>query len=194
MQKLQREDLMSLEDYAAVRPEFRARAREHKARRRLDLGEHLSLYFEDRLTMQYQVQEMLRAERIFEAEGIAEELDAYNPLIPDGSNLKATMMIQYPDVAERQQRLSQLVGVERCLWLQVAGCERIRPICDEDLERDSAEKTSSVHFMRFEFEPAMIAGLRGGAALSAGVDHPQLNVTVDPVEESLQQALLADFD
>lgn len=193
MQKLQREDLMSLEDYAAVRPEFRAKAREHKARRRLDLGEHLSLYFEDRLTMQYQVQEMLRAERIFEAEGIAEELDAYNPLVPDGRNLKATMMIQYPDVAERQQRLAELVGVEQCLWLQVVGFDRVSPICDEDLERDSEEKTSSVHFVRFEFEPEMIAALREGAAMKAGVDHPRMTVTADPVGQGLQAALMEDF-
>jgi hypothetical protein len=167
---------------------------QHKGTRRLDLGDHVSLYFEDRLTMQYQVQEMLRAERIFEAEGINEELEAYNPLIPDGANLKATMMIQYPDVAERQRRLAELVGVEQKVWMQVEGFAAVSPICDEDLERDTDEKTSSVHFMRFEFAPEMITALREGAKLSAGVDHAKLQVTQAPVVDSLAAALLADFD
>lgn len=144
--------------------------------------------------MQYQVQEMLRAERIFEPEGIAEELDAYNPLIPDGSNWKATLMIQYADAAERRRALTGLVGIERSIWLRVAGEDAVRAIADEDLNRSTEEKTSSVHFLRFELAPSMVAALRGGAGLGAGVDHPHLHQTVDDVGEALREALLADLD
>ncbi len=194
MRKLSREDLMSLETYAVERDAFRKRVMAHKADRRLDLGEHLSLYFEDRLIMQYQIQEMLRTERIFDPQGIEEELDAYNPLIPDGRNLKATMMILYPDVAERQQRLRELVGIEDRVWLQVEGFDRVAPVCDEDLPREDGEKTSAVHFARFEFSDDMIAALRDGAALSAGVDHPAYSVSVSPVAAQITAALRADFD
>lgn len=194
MQKLTRDELMSLEQYAEQRAEFRARVMAHKQNRRLALGEHISLYFEDRLLMQYQIQEMLRIERIFDAGEIQEELDAYNPLIPDGSNLKATMMIEYEDVEERRQALARMVGVEDCIWLQVAGHERVTPVSDEDLERDTEDKTSAVHFMRFEFTPAMIADLRAGSALSAGVDHDAYQCNLDPLPEPIQAALLADFD
>lgn len=194
MNKLTHENLYSLEEYSRIREEFRAKVMAHKKDRRVAIGDHAALYFEDQFTMQYQVQEMLRAERIFEAEGINEELEAYNPLIPDGANLKATMMIQYPDVAERQRRLAELVGVEQKVWMQVEGFAAVSPICDEDLERDTDEKTSSVHFMRFEFAPEMITALREGAKLSAGVDHAKLQVTQAPVVDSLAAALLADFD
>lgn len=193
MDKLTVEDLYSLEAYARLRPEFRARVMEHKAHRRLVLGPHLSLAFEDRLTMHYQVQEMLRAERIFEPEGIAEELAAYNPLIPDGSNWKATMLIEYPDVDERRLALERLVGVERRVWLEVAGQPRVYGIADEDMERASDTKTSAVHFLRFELSPGAIAALRGGAALAAGVDHPALAVSLAAVPETLRESLIADL-
>ena len=169
MKSLTRHDLLPLEQYAEKRPEFRARVLEHKKHRRVDIGPNFSLYFEDRLTIQYQVQEMLRIERIFEAAGIEEELEAYNPLIPDGSNLKCTAMFEFADVAERRRRLAELRGVENQVWMQVAGFDRIYAIANEDLERSNEEKTSAVHFMRFEFTPAMITALHGGAALKAGV-------------------------
>ncbi|HXH04551.1 MAG TPA: DUF3501 family protein [Candidatus Competibacteraceae bacterium] len=194
MQKLTRADLMSLETYAAQRPAFRARVLAHKKPRQVRLGEHASLLFEDRLTMQYQIQEMLRIERIFEPEGIDGELEAYNPLIPDGRNLKATFLLEYPDIAQRQAALAQLIGIEDRVWLRVAGCEPVWAIADEDMERENEYKTSSVHFLRFEFSPVMIAALREGAALAAGIDHPGYRVSVDPLPEPTRQALLADFD
>jgi hypothetical protein len=167
MRKLTREDLYSLEQYADMRPEFRQKVMEHKKDRRLMLGTNATLYFEDRVTMQYQVQEMLRIERIFEADGINEELDAYNPLIPDGNNWKATFMIEFPDVDERQQMLAQLVGIEDRVYMQVADFDRVYPIADEDLERDTEEKTSAVHFLRFELPAEQVAALQEGAALIA---------------------------
>lgn len=183
MQKLSRENLYSLEKYATIRPEFRARVMEHKDKRRVAIGEHAALYFEDTLTMQYQVQEMLRLERIFEAEGIQEELDVYNPLIPDGSNWKATFMIEYYDVDERKRALSRLVGIEDKVWLQVAGHEKVFAIANEDLDRSTPDKTAAVHFMRFELTPAMISAVKQGAKITAGTDHPQyLKSTVLPVE------------
>jgi len=164
-------DLMSLEQYAQGRAAFRERVMAHKKDRRLAIGPNATWCFEDRLTIQYQVQEMLRIERIFEPEGIADELAAYNPLIPDGSNWKVTLLIEFPDPAERARRLAELRGVEDRCWVQVAGHERVSAIADEDLERENDEKTSSVHFLRFELTPAMIAALHGGAALAAGMDH-----------------------
>ena len=155
MNKLTRGDLLSLETYAEVRPEFRARVMAHKRNRQMPIGPNATLYFEDALTMHYQVQEMLRAERIFEAAGIQEELDAYNPLIPDGSNWKATFMMEYPDEAERREKLAQLLGIEKHIWVQVADFARVTPIADEDLERETADKTSSVHFLRIELTPEM---------------------------------------
>lgn len=190
---LTREDLYSLEDYARLRADFRRRVMEHKRHRRLPLGPNATLYFEDRVTMQYQVQEMLRAERIFEADGIEEELQAYNPLIPDGTNLKATFMLEYTDVDERRRALSRLVGVEDRIWLKVAGFDPVTAIADEDLERATEEKTSSVHFLRFEFTPEMIAALKGGAALSAGCDHPGLDGLVSPVSHEVRDALVGDL-
>jgi len=194
MQKLTAADLLSLERYAREREEFRRRAIAHRRARRLRIGEHCTLSFEDRLTIQYQVQEMLRAERIFEAAGIADELEAYNPLIPDGHNLKATMMIEYPEREERVQRLAQLRGIERRCWLQVAGHAAVAAVADEDLERETEEKTSAVHFVRFEFTPAMIAALRAGAALAAGIDHPAYARRVEDVGDQLRAELLRDFD
>jgi hypothetical protein len=193
MDKLTVEDLMGLERYARERPAFRARVLEHKRDRKLAVGPNVTWSFEDRLTMQYQVQEMLRAERIFEPEGIREELDAYNPLIPDGSNWKATLLIEFPDVDERQRQLAKLIGLEDRCWVQVRGHDRVYAIADEDLERENAEKTSSVHFLRFELTPAMIAALKSGAALGAGVDHDHYRHSIDPVPEPVRAALLHDL-
>jgi hypothetical protein len=193
MQPLSAADLMSLEQYARERPALRARLIEHRKRRSLQIGAHCTWSFEDRLTVQYQVQEMLRAERIFEPSGIAEELEAYNPLVPDGTNLKATVMLEYPDAAERARRLAALRGFGPRCWMQVAGFERVAAIADEDLERDSEEKTSAVHFVRFQFTAPMIAAFKAGSALGAGVDHPEYRHSVEPVPATLRQALLEDF-
>jgi Protein of unknown function (DUF3501) len=194
MDKLTAADLMSLETYARERPAFRARVLEHKRDRKLAVGPNVTWSFEDRLTMQYQVQEMLRAERIFEPEGIREELDAYNPLIPDGGNWKATLLIEFPDVAERQRQLAKLIGLEDRCWVQVRGHGRVFAIADEDLERETAEKTSAVHFLRFELTAAMISSLKGGASLSLGVDHENYRHAVDPVPEAVRAALAADLN
>jgi hypothetical protein len=192
--KLAASDLLSLEQYARERPTLRARMMEHRRLRQLRIGAHCSWSFEDRNTVRYQVQEMLRAERIFEPEGIAEELEAYNPLIPDGQNLKATLLIEYEDPAERLKRLAELRGFERHCWMRVAGFEPIYAVADEDLERENETKTSAVHFLRFEFTAQMLAALRGGRALSAGVDHPLYCHSVDPIPPALREVLLADFD
>src|SRR5687767_9496306 len=167
---IERNSLLTLEAYARQRAQFRAKVMEHKKRRTVHLGGNITLQFEDELTIRYQVQEMLRIERIFEEAGIQGELDAYNPLVPDGRNWKATMLIEYPDADERRRMLAQLKGVERAVWVEVEGCARVRPIADEDLERENDEKTSSVHFLRFELDDAMCAALRRGAALTLGVD------------------------
>ena len=194
MNKLSRDDLFSLEQYAEARPAFREKVLEHKKNRRLDLGTNAALYFEDRLTMQYQVQEMLRIERIFEAEGINEELEAYNPLIPDGTNWKATFMVEFPDIAERKAMLSQLVGIENRVYVHVADCERVYAIADEDLERADEEKTSAVHFLRFELPPEQIAALKSGASLIAGIDHENYHVEVSPVPDNIRTSLVNDLD
>ena len=194
MQKLTRDDLLSLEQYAETRREFRQKVMEHKKDRRLLLGTNAALYFEDRLTMQYQVQEMLRIERIFEADGINEELEAYNPLIPDGSNWKATFMIEFPDIEERKAMLGQLVGIEDRVYMQVADFDRIHPIADEDLERDDEHKTSAVHFLRFEVPAEQVAALKSGAALIAGIDHDNYKVEVAPVPDNIRESLVADLD
>jgi hypothetical protein len=193
MQKLTQTDLMSLEQYAKQRKDFRAKVLEHKKNRQLHLGKHATLYFEDRLTMQYQIQEMLRIEKIFEEEGILDELNAYNPLIPDGNNLKATFMIEYDDVAERKTALANLVGVEDKVWLQVHGFDKVFAIADEDLERETEEKTSSVHFLRFEFTPQMVAAAKGGAALAAGIDHDACPIVLGAIPNNIRDALVADF-
>ncbi|MBF8269381.1 MAG: hypothetical protein HW386_1090 [Gammaproteobacteria bacterium] len=194
MEKISPAELYPLEHYARIKTEYRARIMDHKKDRRLAIGPHLTLYFEDRLTIQYQVQEMLRVERIFEPDGIQEELDTYNPLIPDGRNLKATMMIEYADAQERARQLTQMVGIEHKIWLQVAGHERVAPVADEDLERSEPGKTAAVHFLRFEFSPAMIKALRGGAVFAAGVDHKVYRHIVQSVPENIRTSLVGDFD
>jgi hypothetical protein len=193
MKKLNREDLFSLEKYAEVRPQFRAQVMAHKQNRQVNIGPNATLYFEDRMTMQYQVQEMLRIERIFEAGGINEELEAYNPLIPDGSNWKATFMVEFPDVEERRVALKRLKGVENKVWARVAGFEPVRPIADEDLEREDEEKTSSVHFLRFELTPDMVRAVKQGAAISMGIDHPAYNHQVDPIPAATRDSLAQDL-
>ncbi len=194
MQKLTREDLYSLEEYAGMRDDYRKKIMAHKIDRRLELGENVLMMFEDRLIMQYQVQEMLKAEKIFEAAGIEEELGAYNPLIPDGTNWKATMLIQYPDVEERQQKLTQLIGIENTIWMQVEGFDKVYAIADEDLERDTEEKTSAVHFMRYELDNEMIAAAKTGAAISAGVEHENYQAVVSPIAANIRDSLASDLD
>jgi hypothetical protein len=193
MNKLAAADLMSLEQYARQRAEFRTRVLEHKRARQLHVGPNATWCFEDRLTVQYQVQEMLRIERIFEPEGIAEELGAYNPLIPDGRNWKATLLIEFPDAEERKVQLAKMRGIEDRCWVQVHGHERVFAIADEDLERENDEKTSSVHFLRFELQPAMISALASGAALGIGMDHEHYRHAVDPVSPAVRAALAADL-
>ena len=193
MEQIQRQQLYSLEDYSTIRDNFRAEVMAHKKLRQIQLGEHLRLLFEDRMTMQYQVQEMLRIEKVFEAAGIQEELDAYNPLIPDGQNLKATMMVEYSDIEERKAALARLIGVERKTWLQVDGFNKVYPIVNEDLDRETEEKTSSVHFARFEFTPEMIGAMKSGTALRAGVEHPEYHYEID-VDDAVRDCLVADFD
>ncbi|HKK22824.1 MAG TPA: DUF3501 family protein [Pseudohaliea sp.] len=190
---LTRDDLWSLEQYAEERPAFRARVMKHKKTRQVALGEHARLYFEDALTIKYQIQEMLRIEKVFEADGIREELEAYNPLIPDGHNWKATFMIEYEDPAERARRLGELIGVEERVWLQVGDGDRLFPIADEDLERDNADKTSSVHFLRFELSPAMLAAAQRGEAIHAGIDHPACTIAGSPVAEPVRASLVNDL-
>ena len=193
MQKLTTDDLLSLEGYHNARPRMRAEVLEHKRHRQAPLGPHLTLYFEDRLTMQYQVQEMLRAERIFESEAIAEELEAYNPLIPDGTNLKATMMLEYPDVDERRSALARLKGIESSVYLEVGALGRVFGYADEDLERSDDTKTSAVHFLRFELDAAMRAALKSGAPLTLGVDHEHYRHELKASAE-LCTSLAADLD
>ena len=194
MKKLDKEILYSLEKYSEIRPEFRSKVIAHKKNRRLPLGPHATLYFEDALTIQYQVQEMLRVERIFEGAAIQEELDAYNPLIPDGKNWKATFMIEFGDERERKQQLTRMIGIEKTVWVKVGDHEPVYPIADEDLERETEEKTSSVHFLRFELSEGMINDLGQGAGLSAGVDHPAYRYTVDPVPDNVRESLIQDLD
>jgi hypothetical protein len=172
MKQLSRDDLYSLEKYSAIKTDYRARVMEHKKHRRVPVGDHATLYFEDALTMQYQVQEMLRLERIFEPEGIQEELDVYNPLIPNGSNWKATFMVEYDDVEERKNALARLIGIENTVWVKVDGFDKVFAIANEDLDRSAPDKTSAVHFMRFELTPEMVAAAKQGASIKAGIDHP----------------------
>ena len=193
MQKLAATQLMSLEQYARERPALRPGMIEHRRARQLQIGEHCTWCFEDRRTVHYQVQEMLRSERIFEPAAIAEELETYNPLIPDGSNLKVTLLIEYADPAERARRLADLRGFERHCWMRIAGFEPVYAIADEDLVRENDSKTSAVHFLRFEFSAAMIERAKAGAEFAAGVDHPEYRHSVDPLPDGLRRALLADF-
>jgi hypothetical protein len=194
MKKLVETDLLSLERYSRERPEFRARVMAHKKNRQIAVGANTMWLFEDRLTVQYQVQEMLRTERIFEAEGIAEELAAYNPLIPDGRNWKVTLLIEFPDQEVRRVQLGRLRGVEDRCWVQVAGYERLFAIADEDLDRENEVKTSAVHFLRFELNDSMVRALKGGAALAAGVDHPNYHHELAPLPENVRAALVSDLD
>ena len=194
MQKLTRNDLYTLEKYAEIREDFRKKVMIHKADRRLNIGENAALYFEDRLTIQYQVQEMLRAEKIFEADAIQEELDTYNPLIPSDAQWKATFMIEFGDETERRAALERMKGIENNIWLQVEGHERIFAIADEDMERSNEEKTSAVHFLRFRLDPKMVTALEQGNNLSAGIEHPAYTFTVSPIPENIKQALLRDLD
>ena len=193
MTQIARNSLLSLEAYAKERKAFRARVMAHKKCRSLPLGAHVTLLFEDELTIRYQVQEMLRIERIFEEEGIQDELDAYNPLIPDGSNWKATMLIEYPDVAERQRMLAKLKGIEERVWIQVEGCDRVYAIADEDLDRENDEKTSSVHFLRFELSEEMCKAMKYGVGLAMGIDHAEYRARLDPVPAEARAALAADL-
>lgn len=193
MPQLTRSDLLTLEAYAKARPQIRARVMEHKKNRTVHLGDHMTLIFEDSLTISYQIQEMLRAERIFEEEGIQEELDAYNPLIPDGTNWKVTQMLEYPDLEERRIMLERLKGIEDRTWVRVAGFDKVYAIADEDLERENEEKTSSVHFLRFELTPEMIAAVKGGAAIGVGVDHPEYTAQAEPLPEAVRASLANDL-
>ncbi len=193
MHKLTHENLHSLEEYARVRPEFRRKVIAHKAPRRVPLGPDAALYFEDELTIQYQIQEMLRIERIFEPEQIQDELNAYNPLIPDGTNWKATLMIEFDDVGKRRQALARLVGVERRVWVKVAGFEPVWAIADEDLERSDEQKTSSVHFLRFELSAEMAEAARNGASISAGVAHDAYTHAVEAMPSATRDSLAADL-
>jgi hypothetical protein len=194
MQRLTAADLLPLEQYSRQRASWRERVMAHKRARTLAVGPNTTWCFEDRLTVQYQVQEMLRAERIFEPDGIAEELAAYNPLVPDGANWKVTLLIEYPDPAEREQALAGLRGIEDCCWVEIAGHARVFAIADEDLERENEEKTSAVHFLRFELSAAMIASLRAGGRLALGIDHARYTHRVDEIPPATRRALAADLD
>lgn len=193
MPQITPDSLMSLEAYAKARPQFRAKVMAHKKQRKVHFGDHVTLIFEDELTIRYQIQEMLRVERIFEEDGILDELSAYNPLVPDGSNWKATMMIEYPDPVEREKQLAKLIGIEDRVWVRVKGCKAVYAIADEDLERETEHKTSSVHFLRFELDRDMVKALGQGASLAMGVDHRGYPAIVDPVDPAVRDSLLRDL-
>jgi hypothetical protein len=188
-----RDSLMTLESYAKERPGFRARVLEHKRARTVRLGEHVTLIFEDELTIRYQIQEMLRIEKTFEEEGIQDELDAYNPLVPDGTNFKATMLIEYEDAEARREALKRLRGIERNVWMRGGGFDKVYAIADEDLDRETEDKTAAVHFLRFELSPQMIEALKNGAALGIGVDHPQYIAEIPAVGDATRKALIEDL-
>lgn len=193
MNKIRRDDLMSLEKYAAQRVDYRRRVMAHKKNRQVAIGPNATLYFEDRVTMQYQIQEVLRVEKIFEASAIEEELQAYNPLVPDGNNWKATFMIEYDDEKIRRHQLSKLIGIEQQIWVRVGEMEKVKPIADEDLERQTAEKTSAVHFLRFELTAAMIVAAKNGAEISVGVAHPNYHFTISKLNQNIADSLVADL-
>ena len=194
MKKLDRNELLSLEQYALERDKFREIAIRHKQLRRVEIGPHASIFFEDRTTIQYQVQEVLRIEKIFEADGIEEELEAYNPLIPDGSNWKATMMIEFRDAEERRVALTQLINIEDLTWVKTTNHDKVMAIADEDLERETDDKTSAVHFLRFELPQEFVASVKNGDAISMGIDHENYNYSVDPIQEQTRVSLAADLD
>jgi hypothetical protein len=193
MTAISRSSLLTLEAYARQRSQIRGQVLQHKRNRTLHLGGHVTLIFEDEVTVRYQIQEMLRIEKTFEESGIQHELDAYNPLIPDGSNLKATMMIEYEDANERARELARLIGIEKRVYIQVDGLQKVYPVADEDLPRANEEKTSAVHFLRFEFPPQAIAAFRGGRAVAVGIDHPNYMVRVDEIAAEVQGSLARDF-
>ena len=194
MQKLARRYLMTLEQYSVDRPRLRAETIAHKQLRTVQVGPNMTWLFEDRATIRYQVLEMLRVERIFEAAGIQDELDAYNPLIPSGTNWKATLLLEFPEPAARQVALSKLIGVEDRCWVRVSEMERVFAIADEDLERENAEKTSAVHFLRFELSPSMIQAAKGGGSLSVGVDHENYRHSIAPLPAAVRDALVLDLE
>lgn len=193
MTRLKRGDLYSLEDYAAIRSEFRDKVMDHKKIRRVPIGPNATLYFEDQLTMQYQIQEMLRIERIFEANAINDELETYNQLIPDGHNWKATFMLEYTNVEERQQALKKLLGIEKTIWVKIGDFEPVYPIANEDLERETEEKTSAVHFLRFEFTPKMVQKAKERAVISMGISHKYYHQAIDRLENPIRESLVSDF-
>lgn len=190
---LNREDLWSLEQYSVERPAFRTKVIEHKKNRQVELTVNARLMFEDETTIRYQIQEMLRIEKVFEADGINDELEAYNPLIPDGNNWKATFMLEYDDVAERREKLAGLLGVEDKVWMQVDGHDKVYAIADEDLERENDVKTSSVHFMRFQLSPEMISAAKAGSTIYIGCDHENLKVDATPIVDNVAQSLVQDL-
>ena len=194
MKKLTRENLFSLEKYSEIRNDFRLKIMAHKKNRRLAIGPNTTLYFEDSLIMRYQIQEILRAEKIFESSAIDEELVVYNALIPDGNNWKATFMIEFTDEEERRAALKKMLGIENNLWLKIEGFNEIHPVSDEDLERRDDNKTSAVHFLRFQLDHEMIDALKGGCQLSAGINHPEYKYTVNPIPQNISESLISDLD
>lgn len=193
MAHLKREDLWSLEEYAQKRNDFRAEVMQHKKHRQVVIGNHARLYFEDEKTIRYQIQEMLRIEKVFEADGIQNELDAYNPLIPDGSNWKATFMLEYADVEERRRKVSELIGIEKTVWMKVGDCAKVYPVADEDLEREDTEKTSTVHFLRFELTADMIDAAKQGKPINIGIDHKNFPCDDVVVTDEIRGSLVSDL-
>ena len=193
MKPLLKSDLMSLEDYSQQRPSFRSRVMAHKKNRQVAVGPNAMLYFEDRFTMQYQMQEILRIEKIFEASAIEEELEAYNPLIPDGNNWKATFMIEFAEESERRMALSRLIGIEKTIWVRVSGHEKVYPIANEDLERETEDKTSAVHFLRFQLDEAMRTSAKAGQPIDMGVEHDRYAYTTGPLPDNIRQSLADDL-
>jgi hypothetical protein len=194
MQKLARHDLMTLEQYSIERARLRSEVIAHKQRRNVQVGPNMTWCFEDRTTIRYQVLEMLRAERIFESDGIQDELDAYNPLIPSGSNWKVTLLLEFPDAEQRRRALSKLIGVEDRCWVRVSEMERVFAIADEDLDRENDDKTSAVHFLRFELSPSMVQAMKSGASLSIGVDHDNYRHSLSPLPAAVRDTLSLDLD
>lgn len=194
MKHLSREDLMSLEKYSEQRPEFRSHVMQYKKTRQLPLGDNARLYFENKLTIQYQIQEVLRVEKTFDSAGIEEELEAYNPLIPDGQNLKATFMLEFPNADERQGKTVELRGIEHKVWLQAEDCDKVYPIANEDLSRDDGTRTSMVHFFRFEFTPTMISALQNDAKFYAGIEHPKHSIDRLEIPQEIRDSLVSDFE
>ena len=193
MEKLNKSDLFSLEEYSINRDSFRKKVLQEKQHRKVYIGEHVVLLFENKNTIQYQIQEMLRIEKIFDAEGIQEELDAYNPLIPDGSNLKAVMLIEYPDVEERKEKLKILKGIERKIWIKVGSHNKVFAIADEDLEREDETKTSAVHYLRYEFSASMINDWKNDASIIMGIDHENYQSSEAIISSDISSQLSGDF-